>query len=118
LVTHDFGLVAEMCDEVAVMYAGQIVERGPVEALFERPAHPYTRALMGCRPEICPPDVPLPVIPGQVPTPGAWPAGCRFEPRCPHAAEVCQAAVDEDAWQDGSHAARCLRVPAVMEDDR
>ncbi|MDX8401222.1 MAG: ABC transporter ATP-binding protein [Mariprofundaceae bacterium] len=114
LVTHDFGLVAEMCDDVAVMYAGQIVEYGPVAAIFDAPAHPYTRALMGCRPEAVPPDVPLPVIPGQVPAPGAWPAGCRFASRCPQAAAVCDAPVEVDAWRsaEGDHCARCVRVGA------
>ncbi len=112
LVTHDFGLVAEMCDDVAVMYAGQIVEQGPVAAIFDAPAHPYTRALMDCRPEAAPPDAPLPVIPGRVPPPGAWPAGCRFAPRCPRADARCESAVAADAWQAGAHRARCVHVAA------
>ncbi len=111
LVTHDFGLVAEMCDDVAVMYAGQIVERGTVAEIFDHPAHPYTRALMACRPEVSAPGAALPVIPGQVPPPGSWPAGCHFADRCELATDDCRrAAVAEDAWMDDAHRARCLRV--------
>ncbi|MDX8407262.1 MAG: ABC transporter ATP-binding protein [Mariprofundaceae bacterium] len=110
LVTHDFGLVAEMCDEVAVMYAGQIVEAGPVKAIFDHPAHPYTRALMGCRPEVSAPGKLMPVIGGQVPPPGHWPAGCHFAPRCALADTACTATVAADAWADGAHIARCLHV--------
>ncbi len=110
LVTHDFGLVAEICDEVAVMYAGEIIETGDVMSLFDRPRHPYTRALMACRPEIGDPGRALPVIEGQVPSPGDWPVGCRFAPRCPWADEACRAAaIPLDAWRDGAHRARCIR---------
>ena len=113
LVTHDFGLVAEMCDDVAVMYAGQIVETGEVSQIFDRPAHPYTRALMGCRPEVGAPDGRLAVIAGQVPPPGQWPEACRFAPRCPYVREDCRkAAVGMDAWREAKHEARCLHVPA------
>ncbi len=111
LVTHDFGLVAEMCDDVAVMYAGEIIETGSVEALFDQPRHPYTRALMQCRPEIAAAGSVLPVIEGNVPSPGTWPVGCRFAPRCPLAAESCQQTVPLNAWQQGSHQARCVREP-------
>lgn len=110
LVTHDFGLVAEMCDDVAVMYAGQIVESGPVMDIFNRPAHPYTKALMGCRPEVSTAGKALPVISGQVPPPGHWPAGCHFAQRCPLAKDNCSAPVAADAWQDGEHISRCLHV--------
>jgi len=111
LVTHDFGLVAEMCDDVAVMYAGQIVEAGPVKAIFDQPAHPYTRALMGCRPEVSEAGGSLPVIPGQVPAPGHWSHGCRFAPRCALATDACGSPVPALAWSDGQHIARCLHVP-------
>jgi len=116
LVTHDFGLVAEMCDDVAVMYAGQIVEAGEVAEIFDHPSHPYTRALMGCRPEIGRPGEPLAVIPGQVPPPGRWPEGCRFAPRCPHVQADCRStAVALETWQQDAHRARCLHVPAMQE---
>ena len=112
LVTHDFGLVAEMCDDVAVMYAGEIVESGPVKEIFDHPAHPYTRALMGCRPEVSQTGGALPVIAGQVPPPGQWPAGCHFAPRCSAADAACKTPVAADAWRAGSHLARCLHVEA------
>ncbi len=110
LVTHDFGLVAELCDDVAVMYAGQIVESGPVADIFDHPAHPYTRALMGCRPEVSEAGQGLPVIAGQVPPPGRWPIGCHFAERCPLAQGDCVQPVVEDAWRCREHTARCLHV--------
>jgi len=115
LVTHDFGLVAELCDEVAVMYAGHIVERGPVADIFDHPSHPYTRALMHCRPEDGSTEQRLPAIAGQVPAPGKWPAGCRFAARCPLADAACEAPVQEAAWQAGKHSARCVHVEKVEE---
>ena len=110
LVTHDFGLVAEMADEVAVMYAGEIIEKGSVEAIFDQPSHPYTRALMHCRPEAVVEGDSLTVIPGNVPAPGAWAKGCRFQPRCTYATSGCDKQVNLDQWQQASHSARCLRV--------
>jgi len=110
LVTHDFGLVAELCDDVAVMYAGQIVETGAVADIFDHPSHPYTRALMGCRPEVFAPGQFLSVIPGQVPPPGRWPDGCHFAERCALAQSDCNQPVKVDAWQRGDHRARCLYV--------
>jgi len=110
LVTHDFGLVAELCDDVAVMYAGQIVESGDVEQIFNKPTHPYTRALMACRPEISEPGSALPVIAGQVPPPGSWPAGCHFAGRCPLADQVCMQKVALDTWSQDGHQARCVHA--------
>jgi len=110
LVTHDFGLVAELADTVAVMYAGHIVEAGNVRALFDHPSHPYTRALMACRPEAGRRGHALPVISGQVPAPGHWPASCRFAPRCAQAQADCEAPVAMDAWREEAHCARCLHV--------
>ncbi|MDQ7001284.1 MAG: ABC transporter ATP-binding protein [Ghiorsea sp.] len=110
LVTHDFGLVAEMADEVAVMYAGEIVEYAPVIDIFDNPAHPYTKALMNCRPETTRDTEQLTVISGQVPSPGAWAQGCRFAPRCPLATDVCQSHETLDVWSNAGHLARCVRV--------
>jgi peptide/nickel transport system ATP-binding protein len=115
LVTHDFGLVAEMCDDVAVMYAGQIVESGPVADIFDHPAHPYTRALMACRPEVSEAGESLPVISGQVPSPGQWPTGCHFAPRCELADQACEAGIAVDAWARGNHLARCIHVGSAPE---
>ncbi|MDX8411471.1 MAG: ABC transporter ATP-binding protein [Mariprofundaceae bacterium] len=115
LVTHDFGLVAELADDVAVMYAGQIVEQGPVARIFDHPAHPYTRALLGCRPEVAEEGKPLPVISGQVPLPGHWPAGCRFAGRCAWADGACGQAVADDAWVQGAHWARCIHVERIAD---
>ena len=90
LVTHNLGVVAQTCDSLAVMYAGRVMERGPKRELLRMPAHPYTAALLGCQPGSADPAEALPVIPGQPPAAGAFPPGCRFHPRCPRAAAVCQ----------------------------
>jgi oligopeptide/dipeptide ABC transporter ATP-binding protein len=85
LITHDLGIVAGRADRVAVMYAGQIVEAAPTERLFARPSHPYTQGLLASVPRLTGPRTRLTPIGGTVPTPNAWPSGCRFRPRCPQA---------------------------------
>jgi oligopeptide/dipeptide ABC transporter ATP-binding protein len=93
LITHDLGVVAEMADEVAVMYGGRVVETGPVEAIFAHPQHPYTEALLRSIPVLGMTQAePLRVIRGMVPSPLSWPAGCRFAPRCDHAFDRCREA--------------------------
>ena len=90
LITHDLGVVAEMADDVAVMYAGRVVERGPVEAIFRSPQHPYTEALLHSIPILGMTQAePLKVISGMVPSALNWPHGCRFAPRCEYAFERC-----------------------------
>ena len=90
LITHDLGVVAEMADDVAVMYAGRVVERGPVEAIFKSPQHPYTEALLHSIPILGMTQAePLKVIRGMVPSALHWPEGCRFAPRCEYAFERC-----------------------------
>ena len=89
LITHDLGIVAGRADRVAVMYAGQIVEEASTTALFARPSHPYTQGLFASIPRLSGPVERLRPIPGTVPTPAAWPVGCRFRPRCPYAFEPC-----------------------------
>ena len=89
LITHNMGLVAEMCDRVAVMYAGHIVEEAPVVELFRHPMHPYTRALLRAVPDPTRKIEKLESIPGTVPNLVDPPPGCRFHPRCPHAMPVC-----------------------------
>jgi len=90
LVTHDLGVVAETCDQVGVMYSGQIVEVGDVGSVFETPRHPYTRALMKATPSGEEKQDRLKAITGRVPPPWAWPKGCRFHPRCEFAEDACQ----------------------------
>lgn len=90
LITHDMGVVAEMCERVVVMYAGQVVESASCLDLFDRTAHPYTRGLMKSIPEIIGPRTRLYSITGSVPAPGNMPPGCRFGPRCPYAMEQCR----------------------------
>lgn len=89
LVTHDWGVVADICQRVVVMYAGQVVERGEVGSLFAQPCHPYTEALLASNPHQAADRDELPVIPGTVPKPGQWPTGCRFHPRCRYATAAC-----------------------------
>jgi peptide/nickel transport system ATP-binding protein len=101
-VTHDLGVVAEIADEVAVMYAGRIVERQSVERLFEQPAHPYTKALLGCLPVLGRRGDRLETIPGRVPPIGERRPGCAFAPRCERAQPVCHAGVPErEALSEG-----------------
>jgi oligopeptide/dipeptide ABC transporter ATP-binding protein len=90
LITHNLGVVAEVCDRVAVMYAGTVVETAPVAALFARPQHPYTRALLGAIPRADADSAGLAVIPGRLPDLTAPPPGCRFHPRCPRASDLCR----------------------------
>ena len=78
-VTHDFGVVAELCDDLCVIYAGQTVEAGTVESVLQRPSHPYTRALLACHPDRA---ISFVGIPGMVPSPLARPSGCLFAARC------------------------------------
>jgi peptide/nickel transport system ATP-binding protein len=92
LITHDLGVVAELATEVAIMYAGRIVERAPVGRLLRAPRHPYTRALLDAVPRIGGTGAgALAAIPGAMPRPGELPAGCAFHPRCPRASERCRA---------------------------
>jgi oligopeptide/dipeptide ABC transporter ATP-binding protein len=86
-VTHDFGVVAQLCDDITVMYAGQTVESGPTATVLGSPQHPYTEALLACHPDRA---RELAGIPGAVPSPLDPPPGCRFWPRCPHAIEYCR----------------------------
>ena len=91
-VTHDLGVIADVADDVVVMYAGQIVEHRTAVDLFARPQHPYTEALLHAIPQLTPRGEPLHAIPGMVPRPDQFPAGCRFAPRCSYAQEACAAA--------------------------
>ena len=111
LITHDLGVVAEVCDEVAVMYAGQIVERAPVGALFEEPQHPYTLGLMGSIPRLDHRAERLATIEGALPDMTAPPTACRFAPRCPFVEERCTAAPPPVVTIGPGHWSRCFRAP-------
>ncbi|MCZ7658923.1 MAG: ABC transporter ATP-binding protein [Xanthobacteraceae bacterium] len=111
LITHDLGVVAEVCDEVAVMYAGEIVERAPVDALFARPEHPYTIGLLGSIPRLDRRTDTLAAIEGMVPSMAALPAGCRFAPRCPFASERCRRERPPVVAIDPGHWSRCFEAP-------
>jgi peptide/nickel transport system ATP-binding protein len=93
LITHDLGVVAEVCDHVAVMYAGRVVERGTVEAVLEHPSHPYTWGLLGSMPSVEPMAARAQTIKGTPPSLLSPPPGCRFHPRCSRAMDVCSAKV-------------------------
>jgi oligopeptide/dipeptide ABC transporter ATP-binding protein len=110
LITHDLGVVSEVCDRAAVMYAGRIVEVAPVEELFAHPRHRYTNALMHTMPATNPPGVRLPSIPGTVPAPGARGAGCAFAARCGHAVARCR--VDVPPLANGGHRYACWNAAA------
>jgi peptide/nickel transport system ATP-binding protein len=111
LITHDLGVVAEMADEVAVMYAGQIVERAPVDSLFARPEHPYTVGLLGSIPRLDEKRERLPSIEGRVPDMSRPPEGCRFAARCPFVEPSCQAAPPPLVEVAPQHLTRCRRAP-------
>ena len=108
-ITHDFGVVARMCDRVAVMYAGKIVEQAEVAELFDNPSHPYTEALLKSVPDLDEELEYLPSIEGQPPLLDHLPVGCSFAPRCPYVFEKCQEYPPEFAVADG-HLASCWRL--------
>ncbi len=110
LITHNLGVVAETADDVAVMYAGRIVEHAPATALFRDAQHPYTLALLGAMPEGAGRGQPLSPIPGRMPAPGTAPTGCRFAPRCPFAGDDCAETPPLREVAPG-HAVACHRAP-------
>jgi oligopeptide/dipeptide ABC transporter ATP-binding protein len=111
-ITHDFGVVARMCDRVAVMYAGRIVECGPVRAVFDNPSHPYTQALIASVPKITGTTGRLVTIEGQPPSLLDPPPGCRFAPRCKYADQHCHDAYPESFDVGAQHTADCWRLAA------
>jgi len=106
-ITHNLGIVAKMCDQLAVMYAGRVVESGPVTRLFNAPAHPYTQALLGSIPRMSDNRQRLTAIEGQPPDLVSLPAGCSFAPRCPSAFERCRAAAPPEHTAADGRTVRC-----------
>jgi oligopeptide/dipeptide ABC transporter ATP-binding protein len=112
LITHDLGVIADTAGELAVMYAGKIVEQGPTAQVLTAPRHPYTRALIRSMPRLAAGGERLSSIPGAVPTPGRWPAGCRFAPRCEFAFDQC--GEEPPLFRSGSRSSACwLDRPAL-----
>ncbi|MFD1861357.1 ABC transporter ATP-binding protein [Planococcus chinensis] len=107
MITHDMGVVAEVCDRVIVMYAGKIVEEAPVVELFENPKHPYTQGLLASIPKLGQRKEKLGSIPGTVPTPGSMPVGCRFADRCPHVMDICRNVTPEMIRIKEGHQTAC-----------
>ena len=111
LITHDLGVVAELCDEIAVMYAGQIVEKGPVDLIFNAPQHPYTVGLLGSLPRLEHRQERLAAIEGQVPDMTKLQTGCRFADRCPFVLAQCRTQPIALQSVSDRQASRCLRIP-------
>ncbi|HEX4782164.1 MAG TPA: ABC transporter ATP-binding protein [Usitatibacter sp.] len=118
LITHDLGVIAELVEDVAVMYAGRIVEVAPVEALFAEPQHPYTIGLLGSIPKLAVEQARLPAIEGQVPSPLDLPRGCRFSPRCPFATSRCTQEDPPLMEVTAGHLAACWYAPLELKSEK
>jgi peptide/nickel transport system permease protein len=114
LVTHDWGVVADLCTRAMVMYAGQVVEQAEIGAVFATPLHPYTAGLLDANPVLAEPRTRLNAIPGSVPLPGTWPTGCRFSPRCSYVTDECRGQPVALAQFGGDRSARCLHSDEVV----
>ncbi len=114
LITHDMGVIWEMCDRVVVMYASRIAEEASKDDIFIKPAHPYTQGLLNSIPKLTADSGRLEAIPGQVPSPFNYPAGCHFRDRCPHAFDKCAQEVPPLMDLGGSHRAACWIADKLM----
>jgi peptide/nickel transport system ATP-binding protein len=115
MITHDLGVVARVCDEVAVVYAGEIIESGSKEDIFDRPAHPYTNGLFGALPKLTGDETRLHPIDGMTPDPTDLPKGCKFNPRCPYATEACRGADVAMKELTPGHFCRCINLDRIKE---
>jgi peptide/nickel transport system permease protein len=115
IISHDWDVIAEACDTALVMYAGQVVEGGAVAPIMAAPLHPYTRKLLAANPRLAVVGEPIPTIPGRVPPPGQWPAGCHFADRCPDRIPRCTEQPILLAQPNDSGVARCIRVDEALE---
>jgi peptide/nickel transport system ATP-binding protein len=109
IITHDLGIIAEVCDEVAVVYAGEIIEKGSKEEIFDFPSHPYTIGLFGSIPSLTGDETRLKPIPGMMPDPTNLPRGCHFQSRCPYVIDECREAKIEMTETRPGHYCRCIR---------
>ena len=114
-VTHDWGVLADVCDRAVVMYAGEVVEQAAVEELYRRPRHPYTRSLLAANPHRAAVADTLPTIRGAVPSPAVWEAGCRFRPRCEFATGECAAGPIPLIQVGTGRQVRCIRAEEVVD---
>lgn len=110
MVTHNLGVVAEICEEVVVMYAGRAVERGTLQQVFDQPLHPYTKGLMASIPTMTSKKEPLHTIPGTVPTVYDFGPGCRFADRCEHCTQKCREQAPPERWVGKDHLVQCWMV--------
>jgi len=113
LITHDWGVLADLCDRALVMYAGQIVESASVEDICATPRHPYTEGLLAANPHLAPVGHELPAIPGSVPSPAAWPLGCHFQSRCRYVTDECSAAPVPLSATGAGRLTRCIHSAAM-----
>lgn len=114
LITHDWGVVADIADQVVVMYAGEVVEQADIASMFRAPRFPYSAALLAADPSRAHPGGVLPTVPGRVPPPGSWPAGCRFATRCQHTRDVCTTGPIELIAVAERSVTRCVRVDELV----
>lgn len=114
IVTHDWGVLADVCDRTLVMYAGEIVESATVEQIYTAPGHPYSAALLASNPQLAEAGEPLPTISGRVPEPGRWPNGCHFEPRCGFATDACTGKPILLSPLPDERASRCIRTEQLL----
>lgn len=115
LITHDLGVVAQVCDKVAIMYAGEIIEYGSLEEIFENTKHPYTMGLFGSIPSLDETRNRLIPIKGLMPDPTDLPSGCKFHPRCPHATELCAQREPKNTVLANNHRVKCLIAEGLVE---
>ena len=116
LITHDLGVVAEVCDKVAIMYAGEIVEYGTLDQIYNHTSHPYTKGLFGSIPDLDSDAERLQPIPGLMPDPANLPAGCSFAPRCPLCCEQCEKAKPGVVEVQSGHLVKCFAVQGQAQD--
>ncbi len=117
MITHDLGVIAHLCDRVAVMYAGSLVETGPVSEVFKHPCHPYTRSLLNCIPKMGMAADTLAAIPGNVPSVRSYPDGCRYHPRCEIVRELCRITIPRAHPTPSGSRVRCHEFQSGKGDE-